>query len=113
MRKHPQLAYDMLKSINFLKGALDIPYAHHEWWDGSGYPRGLQGEQIPLSARIFAFVDVWDAVTSNRLYRKAWSREKAIAYIQDCVGTHLDPNLGDIFLQVIAEEENDLCLRPI
>jgi HD-GYP domain-containing protein (c-di-GMP phosphodiesterase class II) len=104
MRMHPQLAYDMLQSISFLKGALDIPYAHHEWWDGSGYPRGLQREQIPLSARIFAYVDVWDAVTSNRLYRKAWSREKAIEHIQSCTGTHLDPHLHDAFLQVIAEK---------
>ncbi len=106
MRKHPQLAYDMIKSISFLKGSLDIPYAHHEWWDGSGYPRGLLGEDIPLAARIFAFVDIWDAVTSDRLYRKAWSREKAIKHIQASLGTHLDPKLAEVFLKTIAEDQS-------
>ena len=104
MRKHPGLAYDMLHSISFLKGAVDIPYAHHEWWNGSGYPRGLQGEQIPLAARIFAFADVWDAVTSDRPYRQAWSREKASEHIREFTGTHFDPNLLDVFLQVVTEE---------
>ena len=106
MRKHPQLAYDMIQSISFLKGALEIPYCHHEWWDGNGYPRGLRGDEIPLAARIFAFVDIWDAVTSDRLYRKAWSREKAIEHIQECLGTHLDPNLGQVFLKMLDEEYN-------
>jgi putative nucleotidyltransferase with HDIG domain len=103
MRKHPQLALDMLKSISFLKGALDIPYGHHECWDGSGYPRGLQGENIPLAARIFAFVDVWDAVTSDRPYRPAWSKEKALEYIHSRLGIQLDPSLESIFLDVIRE----------
>lgn len=103
MRKHPQLALDMLKSISFLKGALDIPYGHHECWDGSGYPRGLQGEDIPLAARIFAYVDVWDAVTSDRPYRSAWSKDKALEYIHSHLGTQLDPDLESIFLDVIRE----------
>ena len=76
MRKHPQYAYDMLYPIAYLRPALDIAYCHHEWWDGNGYPRGLKGEEIPLSARIFAIIDVWDALLSDRPYRKAWSHEK-------------------------------------
>ena len=78
MKKHPQFAYDMLHSIAYLHRALDIPYCHHEKWDGTGYPRGLKGEQIPLAARIFAIVDVWDALSSDRPYRKAWSQARCI-----------------------------------
>jgi HD-GYP domain-containing protein (c-di-GMP phosphodiesterase class II) len=73
-------------------------YCHHEKWDGSGYPRGLKGEQIPLAARIFAVVDVYDALTSDRPYRKAWSREKALAYIQQQAGLHFDPEIVSAFL---------------
>lgn len=71
MRKHPEFAYSMLSPIHYLQGAFDIPYCHHEKWDGTGYPRGLKGEQIPVTARIFAIVDVWDALTSDRPYRAA------------------------------------------
>jgi HD-GYP domain-containing protein (c-di-GMP phosphodiesterase class II) len=99
MRKHPQYAYDMLSPISYLKQALDIPYCHHEKWDGTGYPRGLKGEQIPLSARIFAVVDVWDALTSERPYRNAWPQEKAIDFIHDQSGIHFDPKVVDIFLR--------------
>ncbi len=91
MRQHPKYAYDLLLPIAHLKPALDIPYAHHEKWDGSGYPRGLAGEQIPLHARIFAIADVWDALTSSRPYREAWPPERALAYVRDQSGSHFDP----------------------
>jgi putative two-component system response regulator len=102
MRQHPQLAYNMLYPIEYLRPALDIPFCHHEKWDGSGYPRGLQGEQIPLAARLFAIVDVWDALTSDRPYRKAWEREKVLTYIKEESGKHFDPNVVDAFLQLIS-----------
>ena len=98
MRKHPTFALDMLSSIRYLKSAIDIPYCHHEKWDGTGYPRGLKGEQIPLAARIFAIVDVWDAVTSDRPYRKAWSNEKAIAYLKSEAGKQFDPQILKVCL---------------
>jgi PAS domain S-box-containing protein/putative nucleotidyltransferase with HDIG domain len=99
MRKHPQFAYEMLSPIRYLQGAVAIPYCHHEKWDGSGYPRGLKGEQIPLEARIFAVVDVWDALTSDRPYRAAWSREKALEHIRSEAGTHFDPQVAKTFLK--------------
>jgi putative nucleotidyltransferase with HDIG domain len=101
MRQHPQLAYEMLAPIMYLKLALDIPYCHHEKWDGSGYPQGLQGERIPLAARIFAVVDVYDAVTSDRPYRKAWSKEKALEHIQSGSGSHFDPQVVRAFLRMV------------
>jgi putative nucleotidyltransferase with HDIG domain len=100
MRKHPTFAYEMLAPIRYLRLALDIPYCHHEKWDGSGYPRGLTGEQIPLTARIFAVVDVWDALTSDRPYRPAWTEEKALEYIRASAGTHFDPQVVEAFMQV-------------
>ena len=103
MRKHPQYAFDMLSSVNYLLPALDIPYCHHEKWDGSGYPRGLKGEQIPLIARIFAVVDVWDALNSDRPYRKAWPEEKVLEYIREQSGTHFDPQVVEIFLQIMKK----------
>jgi PAS domain S-box-containing protein len=99
MRKHPQYAYDMLSPISYLRQALEIPYCHHEKWDGTGYPRGLKGEQIPQAARIFAVVDVWDALTSDRPYRKAWPEEKARQYIQEQAGKHFDPEVTRAFLK--------------
>lgn len=101
MRQHPQYAYDMLYPIEYLRPAIDIPYAHHEKWDGTGYPRGLQGEGIPLAARIFAVVDVWDALTSDRPYRPALEREKVVEYIKEQTGKHFDPDIVDLFLAVI------------
>jgi response regulator RpfG family c-di-GMP phosphodiesterase len=101
MRKHPQFAYELLTPISYLHQALDIPYSHHEKWDGTGYPRQLKGEEIPLAARIFAVVDVWDALTSERPYRPAWSREKAIEYIQTQSGVHFDPQVVEVFLESI------------
>jgi putative nucleotidyltransferase with HDIG domain len=100
MKKHPIFAYEMLAPVRYLRQALDIPYSHHEKWDGSGYPRGLKGQQIPLAARIFAAVDVWDALTSDRPYRAAWTKEKALEYIRASSGTHFDPQVVDVFLQM-------------
>jgi HD-GYP domain-containing protein (c-di-GMP phosphodiesterase class II) len=107
MRKHPQFAYDMLSAIPFLEKAMDIPYCHHEKWDGSGYPRGLCGEEIPLSARIFAIVDVWDALRSDRPYRKAWSDEEALKEIKRGKGIHFDPVVVETFLDVISLEQRN------
>jgi HD-GYP domain-containing protein (c-di-GMP phosphodiesterase class II) len=90
----------MLSPIRYLRLALDIPYCHHEKWDGSGYPRGLKGAQIPLAARIFAVVDVWDALRSNRPYRPAWSEEKVHQHIRALAGTHFDPQVVEAFLQL-------------
>ena len=101
MRQHPFYAFQMLSPIPYLKRALEIPYYHHERWDGSGYPHGLKGEEIPLSARMFAVVDVFDALTSDRPYRAAWPREKAYRYIQEQAGRHLDPQIVKIFLEGI------------
>ena len=91
MRTHPILAYELLSPIAYLRPALDIPYCHHEKWDGTGYPRGLQGERIPLAARIFAVVDVWDALRSDRPYRNAWPVEAVYEYIQSQAGCTLTP----------------------
>ncbi|MDR7415057.1 MAG: HD domain-containing phosphohydrolase [Armatimonadota bacterium] len=104
MRLHPVYAYRWLAGIEFLRPALDIPYAHHERWDGTGYPRGLRGEEIPLSARIFAVVDVYDALTSERPYRPAWSREKALQYIREQAGKQFDPAVVEAFLRLMEEE---------
>jgi putative two-component system response regulator len=101
MRQHPQLAYDMLYPIEYLRPALDIPLTHHEKWDGTGYPRGLKGEEIPIVARLFAVVDVWDALTSDRPYRPAWSPEEARAYIREQSGKHFDPQVVDLFFKVV------------
>jgi PAS domain S-box-containing protein len=101
MRQHPQYAYDMLASVEYLRPALEIPYCHHEKWDGSGYPRGLKGEEIPISARIFAVADVWDALTSHRPYRLAWSKEQALEFIKSQAGIHFDPKIVEAFLKVI------------
>jgi HD-GYP domain-containing protein (c-di-GMP phosphodiesterase class II) len=98
MRQHPVHAYEMLKTIDYLESALEIPYCHHERWDGYGYPRGLKGKNIPLSARIFAVVDVWDALTSDRPYRSAWAELRAMEYIRAESGGHFDPQVVDAFL---------------
>jgi HD-GYP domain-containing protein (c-di-GMP phosphodiesterase class II) len=103
MRRHPQFAYDMLAPVSFLRPALDVPHYHHEKWDGSGYPEGLQGEQIPLAARIFAIVDVWDALLSDRPYRKAWPEEKVLDYIQQQSGRHFDPQVVEAFFEMIEK----------
>ncbi|HET6594426.1 MAG TPA: HD domain-containing phosphohydrolase [Anaerolineales bacterium] len=104
MRQHPQLAYDMLEPIVYLRDALNIPYCHHEKWDGSGYPRGLAGTQIPLEARLFAIVDVWDAITADRPYRKGWPRPQALNYIREQSGKYFDPKLVELFLQEMEDQ---------
>jgi HD-GYP domain-containing protein (c-di-GMP phosphodiesterase class II) len=98
MRNHPMYAFQILMPIAYLRPALDIPYCHHERWDGTGYPRGLKGEQIPIAARIFALVDTWDALISERRYHKAWPREKVEEHIRQRAGTHFDPDLVEVFL---------------
>lgn len=103
MRKHPEYAYQFLMHIDYLHPALEIPYCHHEKWDGTGYPRGLKGEEIPLSARIFALVDVFDALTSDRPYRKAWSKAEAVSYVREQAGRHFDPCAAAGFLKLIEE----------
>jgi HD-GYP domain-containing protein (c-di-GMP phosphodiesterase class II) len=97
MRKHPVYAYQILSRTEHLKPAFEIPLYHHEKWDGSGYPCGLKGEQIPFAARLFAFSDVFDALTSNRPYRLAWPRHKALAYIKSQAGLYFDPNISPTF----------------
>jgi len=104
MRMHPTFAYEMLEEIHYLRPALNIPYCHHEKWDGTGYPRGLVGQEIPLEARIFAVVDVWDALTSDRPYRPAWTREKTLEYIHEQSGKQFDPDVVTIFLQIIEAD---------
>ena len=99
IRRHPQLAYDLLFPIVFLHPAIEIPYCHHERWDGSGYPQGLKAEKIPLSARIFAVVDVWDALTSERPQRKAWPEAQAMNYLIEQAGLQFDPAVVDNFLK--------------
>ncbi|MBI4730651.1 MAG: GAF domain-containing protein [Chloroflexi bacterium] len=100
MRMHPVYAFEMLSGIPYLHQALDVPYCHHEKWDGSGYPRGLKEEQIPISARLFAVVDVYDAVTSDRPYRSAWTREQALEYLREQSGKHFDPQVVEVFLKM-------------
>lgn len=101
MRQHPAQAYNLLSKIPYLRPALDIPYSHHEHWDGNGYPRKLRGEQIPLAARIFAVVDVYDALISNRPYRKALSRQEALEHIRQQAGKHFDPEVVEVFLKLM------------
>jgi PAS domain S-box-containing protein len=102
---HPLYAYDWISPIDYLRPALDIPYCHHEKWDGSGYPRGLKGEEIPLSARIFAVVDVWDALSSDRPYRSAWPVEKIVEFIHAQAGIHFDPIVVEEFFKMIHEKD--------
>jgi HD-GYP domain-containing protein (c-di-GMP phosphodiesterase class II) len=103
MRRHPAYAHEMLSHIIYLRRSLDIPYCHHERWDGSGYPRGLKGEEIPLAARIFAVVDVWDATTSDRPYRASWPKEKARQHLLDQAGKHFDPRIVSAFLAMVDQ----------
>lgn len=106
--KHPEFAGNILKNIEFIGPAMDIPLCHHEKWDGTGYPKGLKGEEIPLSARIFSVVDVWDALSSNRPYRKAWNVEQVRAELQRMSGTHFDPRVVAIMVSVLDEQISKL-----
>ncbi len=107
MRQHPTYAYEMLLPIKYLRPALDIPYCHHEKWDGSGYPRGLKGNEIPLAARIFAVIDVWDALRSDRPYREGWSSERTKGFIQEQSGKHFDPEVVEAFLKLLDDEKGE------
>jgi diguanylate cyclase (GGDEF)-like protein len=104
MRKHPVYAYEFLAPITFLKKSIDIPYCHHEHWDGTGYPRSLKGKDIPLAARIFTLIDVWDALCSDRCYRPAWSQADAKEYIISQSGKMFDPEITELFIQMINEK---------
>jgi PAS domain S-box-containing protein len=103
MRRHPVYAYELLAPIEFLHPALDIPYCHHERWDGTGYPRGLKGEEIPIAARIFAVVDVWDALRSDRPYRPSMPHDEVLDYIESRAGAHFDPEIVRVFLRLERE----------
>ena len=100
LRRHPQYAYDMLSSIDYLRPALDIPYCHHERWDGTGYPRGLKGEAIPLAARIFSVVDTWDALRTDRPFREAWSDDSTWRYLREQVNYEFDPAVVRAFSEL-------------
>jgi HD-GYP domain-containing protein (c-di-GMP phosphodiesterase class II) len=99
MQQHPEFGFDLLAPINHLRPALDIPYAHHERWDGAGYPRGLKGEVIPLAARLFAVVDVWDALGADRPFRPAWTRPRVRHYLREHAGSHFDPQAVSLLFQ--------------
>ena len=102
MERHTVYAREMLSQISFLGPASIISHCHHEKWDGSGYPQALKGDEIPLPARIFAIVDQWDALSSERPYRKAWPKEKVILYIKDNSGKHFDPQVVEVFLKLVG-----------
>ena len=103
IEQHPLRSYELLSPISFLEKALEIPYCHHEHWDGGGYPRGLKGEDIPLSARIFSVIDVWDALLSDRPYSKAWPKEKTIRYLKEQAGKYFDPGIVEVFLNLVDQ----------
>ncbi|HLJ56127.1 MAG TPA: HD domain-containing phosphohydrolase [Chthonomonadaceae bacterium] len=109
MQMHPEYAHEWLSPVDFLRNALDIPYGHHERWDGGGYPRQLAGAAIPIAARMFALIDVWDALTTDRPYRKAWSPQQVIEYVRSNSGTHFDPDLVGPFLDMVSKPAE---LRP-
>ena len=106
MKQHPVHAYHFLLNIEYLRPSISIPYCHHERWDGTGYPRGLKGDEIPFAARVFAVIDVWDALLSDRPYRKAWTKEKALVHIKEGAGTHFDPEVVEAFLKMIGSQQS-------
>ncbi|NTV36365.1 MAG: diguanylate cyclase [Anaerolineaceae bacterium] len=108
MRKHPIYAFELLSPITYLQKSMDIPYCHHEHWDGTGYPRGLRGEEIPLTARIFTIVDVWDALCTQRCYRDAWKPEDVRNFIVEQSGKLLDPNITPVFLKMLDESSDSI-----
>lgn len=107
MKTHPDIGRQLLEKISFLRPCIDIPWCHHEKWDGSGYPRGLRGTEIPLAARLFAIVDVWDALTHKRVYKDAWPERDVLDHIREQAGRHFDPGLVDIFIANYAEIKRD------
>jgi putative nucleotidyltransferase with HDIG domain len=108
IKRHPDFARDLLGNINYLKPAMTIPGSHHENWDGTGYPQALKGQAIPLYARIFTVVDNWDALTTDRPYREAWSREKTLDYIREQSGKKFDPKIVDVFLRMMSSESESI-----
>ncbi len=102
MRRHPEFAYELLWPIEYLRPAIPIPHSHHEWWNGNGYPRGLAGEEIPLPARIFAVIDVWDAMSSDRPYRKALPEPEVRAYLIEAKGVHFDARVVEAFFDLLV-----------
>jgi len=104
MELHPTFAMELLSPIAYLRPALDIPYYHHERWDGTGYPCGLKGDQIPKAARIFAIIDVWDALSHDRIYKKAWPRDVIIEHLREESGKHFDPEVVTDFINMLEEE---------
>ena len=98
IKTHPQIAFDILSDIEYLKNCIDIPYCHHEKWAGGGYPRGISGEEIPLAARVFSVIDVWDALSHARVYKEAWPESKVLEYIQEHSGKQFDPNVVNVFI---------------
>lgn len=112
MQRHPVYAKELLSSIPFLRNAIDIPYCHHEKWDGSGYPRGLKGQDIPHAARMFALVDVWDALSSDRPYRSAWKREEIRGYLLTESGRHFDPDLVQVFVGILDQLQSSARMTP-
>lgn len=106
MRMHPVYAYEILSQIDYLKGAIDIPWCHHEKWDGTGYPRGLKGEEIPLAARMFCIVDIWDALRSDRPYRKGWPEERVFEHLRSLSGTHFEPEMVELFFRIVVDRES-------
>lgn len=111
MKRHPDISYNLLYPIAFLRPAIDIPHSHHEKWDGTGYPRGIKGEDIPLPARIFSVIDVWDALRSDRPYRKGWTKEKTVEHIRSLSGVQFDPNIVEVFIREIAELDDQGSLQ--
>jgi HD-GYP domain-containing protein (c-di-GMP phosphodiesterase class II) len=104
MRKHPDYSYDLIYPVEYFRPCLSIPYSHHERWDGTGYPQGLKGTEIPLSARLFAIVDVWETLSSDRVYRTAWPQDRVMEYIRQQSGTHFDPGVVELFLYTISKK---------
>jgi HD-GYP domain-containing protein (c-di-GMP phosphodiesterase class II) len=100
MKRHPTIARDLLSRLRFLDQSLDIPYCHHEKWDGSGYPRGVSGTSIPLPARLFSVVDVWDALRSDRPYRTSWPEERVLEHLVSLSGSHFDPEAVEAFIEL-------------
>ena len=101
VRYHPTYAFNLLSTIEYLRPALNIPYCHHERWDGTGFPRGLKGEEIPLEARIFTVIDVWEALIRDRPYRQSWPVEKALTYINEQTGKYFDPKVVEVFSEMM------------
>lgn len=112
MREHPRIGYELLQRVDFLRKAGDIPYCHHERWDGQGYPRGLRGEEIPLAARVFSVVDIWDALCSPRVYKPAWPEDEVRMYLEEVAGTQLDPRLVRLFLDNLDDLKHQTMELP-